>query len=113
MVPDIFWCDGAVQLCRLTLGDGTLRGINSPCHVAPFIVSADELFIALSPRNHDFSSVCPQLKTLELRHMRISLGALVDFVQRRVKSDLGDPSGTRFGDMTETDGYVGWHGVVG
>ena len=66
MVLDIFSCDGAVHLRRLTLGDDTLRGVNFPCHVAPFIVSADGLFIALSPRNRDFSSVC-QLKTLELR----------------------------------------------
>ena len=104
-VLDVIRGDGAVQLRRLTLGRGALRGANFHAmwpHLKHleiiFIkdpdsnVSADELFISLSPRDHDFSSVCPQLKTLELSCLEISTGALVDFVQRRVKSDLGDPA---------------------
>ena len=98
-VLDIICGDGAVQLRRLTLGDGALRGANFHAvwhhlkHLETLYISkgdADELFIALSPRNRDFSSVCPQLKTLELSFTRISTGPLLDFVQRRVKPDLGD-----------------------
>ena len=104
MVLDAICDDGAVQLRRLTLGNGSLRGANfnamwhhlkhleilliSDAHSIP---SADELFISLSPPNGDFSSVCPQLKTLEISYLQISTVALVDFVQRRVKSDLGGP----------------------
>ena len=105
MVLDVICGDGAVQLRRLTLGIGVLRRANFHA-VWPHLrhletlsikdpasnVSADELFISLSPCDHDFSSVCPQLKTLELSCLEISTGALVDFVQRRVKSDLGDPA---------------------
>ena len=105
MVLDVIRGDGAVQLRRLTLGMDALRGVNFHAmwphlrHLETLAikdpasnVSADELFISLSPRDHDFSSVCPQLKTLELSSLEISTGALVEFVQRRVKSDLGDPA---------------------
>ena len=100
---DVICGDGAVQLRRLTLGDDTLREANfhamwvhlkhlETLLISDSFVSADELFISLSPPNLDFSSLRPQLKTLELMHTRISMDALVDFVQRRVKSDLGDPA---------------------
>ena len=103
MVLDVICDNGAVQLRRLTLGNGSLRGANFHAmwrHLKyletlfirdPRNVSADKLFIVLSPPNHDFSSVCPQLKTLELSNLEISMGALVDFVRQRVKSDLGAP----------------------
>ena len=104
-VLDVICGEGAVQLRRLTLGKGALRGANFHAmwphlkHLETLAIedpdsklSADGLFIALSPRDHDFSSVCPQLKTLELSCLEISMGALVDFVQRRVKSNLGDPA---------------------
>ena len=103
MVLNIICGDGAVRLRRLTLGKGALRGANFEAmwhhlkHLetlsisdADSDVSANKLFIALSPRNRDFSSVCPQLKTVELC-VEISTGALIDFVQRRVKADLDDP----------------------
>ena len=101
MVLGVICDNGAVQLRRLTLGNGSLRGANFQAmwrhlkHLEslfirdPRNVSADELFISLSPPNHEFSSVCPQLKTLELSNLEISMGALVDFVRQRVKSDLG------------------------
>ena len=102
-VLDVICGDGVVELRRLTLGKGALRGANFEAmwhhlkHLetlsisdADSDVSANKLFIALSPRNRDFSSVCPQLKTVELC-VEISTGALIDFVQRRVKADLDDP----------------------
>ena len=104
MILDIICGDGAVQLRQLILGDSSLRRANFHAmwhhlqHLESLVIwdlhgiSGDELFIALSPPNRDFTSVCPQLKTLELSYMMISTGALVDFVQRRVKSDLGDPA---------------------
>ena len=51
----------------------------------------DELLIALSPHNRDFTLACPQLKTMEMNHGQVSTSALVDFVWRRVKRDLDDP----------------------
>ena len=105
MVLDVICGDGAVKLRRLTLGDGALRKANIRAmwhhlnHLetlsiksADRDVSADRLFTTLSPRNHDFSPVCPQLKTLELSYLETSMAALTDFVQRRVKSDLEDPA---------------------
>ena len=53
--------------------------------------SADELLMALSPHNHDFTLACPQLTTMEINRGRVSTSALVDFVWRRVKPDLDDP----------------------
>ena len=50
----------------------------------------DELLMALSPHNRDFTLACPQLKTMELNHGQVSTSALVDFVWRRVKRDLDD-----------------------
>ena len=106
-VLDVICGDRGVQLRRLTLGSGTLTGVNlhamwhhlnhlETLFIGPYglgWLTADELFITLSPPNRDFSSVCPQLKTLELDLLgKTSTGALVDFVQRRVKSDLGDPA---------------------
>ena len=105
MVLDVICGDGAIKLRRLTLGDGALKWANiySMWHHLTHLdtlsirdaesgVSADELFIALSPRNHDLSPVCPQLKTLELSYLEISTAALIKFVQRGVKSDLEDPA---------------------
>ena len=100
-VLDVICGDEAVQLRRLTLGEGALRGANFHAiwhhlkHLETLFIndaSADRLFVALSPPSRYFSSVCPQLKTLELLHAKISASALADFVQRRVKSDLGDPA---------------------
>ena len=104
-VLDIICGDGVVKLRHLTLGGGTLNGINVEGiwhhlrHLETLFINdhhnialADDLFIPLSPPNRDFSSVCPQLKTLQLSYMIIRVDALVDFVQRRVKSDLGDPA---------------------
>ena len=104
MVLDAICGDGAVQLRHLDLGDGALNGANFHAiwrhlkHLETLEVrdnsgvSADELFVPLSTRNHDFSFLCPQLKTVELSYLEpMSMSALVDFVQRRVKSDLGGP----------------------
>ena len=106
MILDVICSDGAAQLRRLTLGDRALRRANWHAMWHPLkhletlsisgahgIAPVNELFISLSPSNRDFSSVCPQLKTLELDLPgKISTDALVNFVQRRVKSDLGDPA---------------------
>ena len=104
MVLDIICSDGAVQLRHLILDNSSLRRANFHAmwhhlkHLGtlvikdPHDVSGDELLITLSPPNHVFTSVCPQLKILGLSGLEISTGALVDFVQRRVKSDLGDPA---------------------
>ena len=104
MVLDVICGDGGVQLRHLILDDSSLRGENFHAmwhhlkHLEtlvirdPHDVSGDELLITLSPPNRDFTFVCPELKTLELSYTMISTGALVDFVQRRVKSDLGDPA---------------------
>ena len=104
MVLDVICGDGAVQLRHLILDDSSLGGANFHTmwhhlrHLEtlvikdPHDVSGDELLITLSPPNCDFTFVCPELKTLELSYMMISTDALVDFVQRRVKSDLGDPA---------------------
>ena len=54
--------------------------------------SVDALLLALSPLNQDFSSVYPQLKTVELTYVSFSSSALEDFVKRRVKSDSDDPA---------------------
>ena len=54
--------------------------------------SVDALLLALSPLNQDFSSVCPQLKTVELTSVSFSSSALEAFVKRRVKSDLDYPA---------------------
>ena len=102
MVLDSICGDGAVQLRHLTLRYGCLRSYFHATlwhylkHLETLAINdvhgnADELLIPLSPLNRDFSSVCPQLKTLELLNVKFSTGALVDFVQRRVKSDLGGP----------------------
>ena len=67
-------------------------------HLETFIVhpyrendTADELLMALSPHNRDFTLPCPQLTTIEINHGRVSTRALVDFMWRRVKPDLDDP----------------------
>ena len=104
MVLDVICGDGAVQLRHLILDNSSLRRANFHAmwhhfkHLETLVirdprdVSGDELLITLSPPNRDFTFVCPELKTLELSYMMISMGALVGFVQRRVKSDLGDPA---------------------
>ena len=105
MVLDVICGDEAVKLRRLTLGDGALKGANFHAmrHHLKYLetlsiksvdrdASANKLFAALSPRNHDFSPLCPQLKTLELSYLETSMTALTDFVQQRVKSDLEDPA---------------------
>jgi hypothetical protein len=55
----------------------------------------DELLIALSPHNRDFSSACPRLKMAEINISPSTFtrrGPLADCVQRRVMSDLDDPA---------------------
>ena len=50
--------------------------------------SVDAMLIALSPHNRDFSSACPKLKEVELSSVNVSVGTLIEFVERRVQSDL-------------------------
>ena len=52
--------------------------------------SVDELLVDLSTHNSDFILACPQLKTVEINHGRVSTSALVGFVWR-VKADMDDP----------------------
>ena len=118
-VLDIICGDEAVQLRHLTLGGGTLSGIDFQGiwhhlrHLETLSINddhavavADDLFIPLSPPNRDFSSVCPQLKILELSYMIIKPDALVDFLQRRVKSDLGDPAPGLLTSLTMSNVWV-------
>jgi hypothetical protein len=56
----------------------------------------EDLIVALSPSNRNFSDACPQLKTVEVICIRsrtyISPEALFDFVWRRVLLDVDEPA---------------------
>ena len=103
--PDTFSGDGNSNLHYLRL-DGAMpkeTKIHTILHRLNHLItlilnsqydhhSVDALLLALSPLNRDFSSVCPQLKTVELAGVCFSPSALEGFVKRRVKSDLDDPA---------------------
>ena len=103
--PDTFSGDENMKLRYLTLEGAIPREteIRAILHRLKHLItlvlnspferhSVDALLLALSPLDQDFSSICPQLKTVELAGVSFSSSALEGFVKRRVRSDLDYPA---------------------